>query len=620
VKVTIERDDFDRHSSPTAAARQMLDLMSRGERRRLLFLLPAVTANAIMQVIGIASVMPFLAIVASPEILQTNAYMRWTYETLGFQGTTAFMMFVGLMVLLTLILSNGFAAWTQFRLMRFSWDLNHSLSVRMLQTYLAKPYVFFLNQNTSGLAKNILNEVKHAISGFLVAWMNLISTGIASALILALLIVVNPMLALLTFVFLGGAYGVLFMAVRRGMEAAGRRRSQTDRARYKAASEALVGVKEIKLLGKERPFLKRFIRPSRDYARHMARQQVISSLPRFAFETIAFGGMLLIVLYLMWRNVGLEGVLPMLGVYAFASYRLLPKLQSIFSAMTDIRFNTSAVELLHHDLERGAPPLRVAREDVEPLPFRDRLELRGLSFAYPNARHEVLESFDLVIRARTSVALVGATGSGKTTTIDLLLGLLTPQTGRLVVDGVTVTDQNLAAWQKNLCYVPQEIYLADDTVAANIAFGVPEGKIDQEAVERAARAANIHDFIVTELDLGYDTEVGERGVRLSGGQRQRLGIARALYNDPDVLILDEATSALDSVTEQSIFHAVNEIGKSKTIVMIAHRLTTVRGCDVIYLLDRGRVLAAGPYEELLHTSPEFRALARVDEVMAEAAG
>jgi len=604
---------------PRSGLRKMLELMSPEQRRSLLFLLPFVAGNALVQVVGIASIMPFLALVSSPDSVTSNAVLRVAYERLGFTSTGPFLIFVGVAVLVVMVGSNAFAAFTHLKLMRFSWEMNHLLSVRMLREYLYKPYVFFLNQNTAGLAKNILGEVKQAVSGYLVSAMSLVAQAISAGFILVLLVLVNPALALVTFVFLGGSYWLVFGMMRRRLSEAGKRRSAADKARYKAANEALAGAKEIKLLGKEQPFLKRFVGPSRRYGRSMAQQQVYAMLPRYAFETLAFGGMLLIVLYLLVQEQSLAGVLPTLGVYAFATYRLLPALQSIFGSLSSMRFSATSVEILHGDLERAAAPVARDRDALAPLPFRSTLELRHVTFGYPGAPRPVFSDFALTIAARTSVALVGATGSGKTTAIDLLLGLLVPQAGQLTVDGVAVDDDNVAAWQKNLGYVPQHIFLADDTVEANIAFGVPHDKIDRAAVEAAARKANIHDFIVGEMPKGYATEIGERGIRLSGGQRQRLGIARALYADPDVLVLDEATSALDNVTEESVFQAVNEIGKSKTVVMIAHRISTVRGCDAIHLLQEGRIVASGTYDELLETSPEFRTLARVDGAEATAA-
>lgn len=607
-------------TSLATAARRMLALMAPAERRRLWWLTPIVTANAVVQVVGIASVMPFLSLIANPEAIDEQPLLARAYDLLGFGSATAFMVFVGLAVLAILVLSNAFAAGSQLLMLRFSWDMNHSLSARMLRTYLFKPYVFFLGQNTAGLSKNILGEVKQAVTGFLVAGMNLVARSVVALSVMVLLLAVDPLLAVIALGFLGVAYGGTFLVVQRGMAQAGRNRSRADRERFQAAAEALAGAKEIKLLGLEAPFLKRFERPSRRFSRAMARQQVISLIPRYAFETIAFGGMLVIVLYLLVRGQSVVALLPTLGVYAFASYRLLPALQGIFAALTALRFSVSSIEVLYEDLEKNAHAAPVDRRSVVALPARRMLSLRDVGFAYPGTRHRVVSDLNLDIVANTTVALVGSTGAGKTTVVDLLLGLLRPHAGALVVDGVTVTDERLAAWQKNLGYVPQVIYLSDDTVAGNIAFGVPEREIDMAAVERAARAANIHDFIIGELPNGYATEVGERGVRLSGGQRQRLGIARALFHDPDVLVLDEATSALDNVTEESIFRSVREIGCSKTVIMIAHRLTTVRGADVIFVLDHGRVVARGSYQELLASSPEFRALAHVGREALEAVG
>jgi ABC-type multidrug transport system fused ATPase/permease subunit len=589
------------------AVAKLYDLMDPSERKRFFLLLPAVTAMALMQVVGIASVLPFLALVTDPTVVETNALLARVYDALGFSSMNAFLVFAGVAALVLLVVSNGFTAFVEWLLLRYSWHLNHDLSVKLLREYLAKPYVFFLDRNTAGLATNILSEVKQAVRGFVLAALQLLSRGVVTLFVLGLLVALYPMLALMTFGFLGAAYGITFLLVRRGMAESGRLRSQADRARFQAASEALSGIKDIRILGREEPFLRRFERHSRVYEAQMARQQVIAAVPRYAFETIAFGGMLMIVLILLMRGQGVQEIVPTLGVFAFATMRLLPALQSLFAALSALRFSTPSIDVLHRDLEAlGRHP--APSKPVAPLPFRESIELRGVTFRYPGTPKPVIHGFDLSIAANTTVALVGATGSGKTTTVDILLGLLEPEEGELLVDGVPITDENRRAWQANLGYVPQQIYLADDTIAANIAFGVRREEIDMAAVERAARLANVHDFIVGELPDGYGTMVGERGVRLSGGQRQRLGIARALYHDPKVLVFDEATSALDNVTEESIFRAVSDLGKSKTIVMIAHRMTTVRGCDVIYVLDRGAVQAQGTYHDLLERSPLFRSM------------
>lgn len=621
---------------PPEESRSVLDglrklrlLVTPEDKRRFLWLLPIITFMAVLQVVGIASVMPFLALVADPEMVFTDARLKWVYDLLGFRTTRSFLAFVGGASLVLLVLSNVLAAVTEYLQLRFSWRLNHSLSVKMLSTYLAKPYVFFLGQNTAGLATNILAEVKQLVSGFVMSGANLVSRSVVTILILALLIVVNPVLALVTFGFLGSAYGLVFWIMKRAMADAGKSRSRADRARYRAASEALSGIKDIKLLGREAPFLERYTRWSREYENSMAKQQVFVTMPRYAFETIAFGGMLIIVLVSLLSGSGIQAILPTLGVYAFASYRLLPALQVLFQSISSMRFSVTAVDVLYRDLDisndgESAPVLRPGGESVEPMPFKDEIRLENVSFRYPESERDILADFDLKIRANTTVGIVGTTGAGKTTTVDILLGLLEPTTGHLSVDGVKVTDENMRSWQRNLGYVPQFIYLADDTVAGNIAFGVPAEEVDVERLERAAKLAHVHDFIVTELQNGYQTFIGERGIKLSGGQRQRIGIARALYHDPAMLVFDEATSALDGVTEEAIFQAVSMLGKSKTIVMIAHRISTVRACDVIYLLDRGRVIDFGTYDDLLVRNDDFRAMAlgghAVDTGLEPAAG
>lgn len=591
-------------------------MLSASERKHVYMLIPMITVMAVMQVVGVASVTPFLALVADPSAALEGGVLSRIYEFLGFQSYNAFLLFAGVGALTLLLLSNAISALTEWMLLRFSWRLNHALSKRILERYLHKPYVFFLNQNTSRLGKNLLSEVKQVVKGFVVSGMKLIANSIVVVSIMILLVAVNPLLALMAFGMLGGAYGLIFLAVRNRLANIGKKRSYNDRERFKAANEALSGAKEIKLLGKERSFLDLYTVPSKRYSRYMASHQVISTLPRYGLETIAFGGMILIVLYLLGTGQGLSNVLTLLGLYAFATYRLMPALQHIFSSSTDMRFSAPAVDLIYQDIEDRDFKLPPDRDTVAPLPFKRAVELRNVTYAYPNTE-PVLSGFNLHIEANTTVALVGATGSGKTTTVDLLLGLLEVQSGALLVDGVVVDKDKLPSWQANLGYVPQEIYLADDTVAHNIAFGVPPEQVDMAAVERAAKLANIHDFILSELPAGYETVTGERGARLSGGQRQRLGIARALYHDPSVLVLDEATSALDGATEESIFNAVSEIGKTKTVIMIAHRLATVRDCDVIHVLDKGRLLVSGSYDQLLASNAEFRRLAKLDEMVGE---
>jgi ABC-type multidrug transport system fused ATPase/permease subunit len=315
-------------------------------------------------------------------------------------------------------------------------------------------------------------------------------------------------------------------------------------------------------------------------------------------------------------------IMPMLAVYAFAIMRIVPGFQAAFQNVTVIRYHRHIVESVLNDMTTLALPPDISDKQVlgavlPPLPFTRDLELKKVQFSYQSSREPVLRGIDLRIAKNTTVGLVGATGCGKTTLVDVIMGLLPPSDGSILVDGTPVITSEthegpgLAAWQRNFGYVPQQIFLSDDTVAANIAFGIPEDMRDSAAVERAARIANLHDFIAGELPGGYNTLVGERGVRLSGGQRQRIGIARSLYHDPNILMLDEATSALDSITEDAVMDAIHNLLHSKTVIIIAHRLSTVQECDMVCLMEKGLVTARGTYDELIKSSPRFRAMAKV---------
>jgi ABC-type multidrug transport system fused ATPase/permease subunit len=378
--------------------------------------------------------------------------------------------------------------------------------------------------------------------------------------------------------------------------------------RFKEVVEAFGAVKDIKAGGLESVYVKRFSKPAKTYAAKMAAAQVATQIPRFALEATAFGGMLLVVLYQMTNSGGLATALPVISLYAFAGYRLMPALQQIYIGASQLRFGKTSLDALYEDL-KSLQPKPGSGTSGAVLGLEKEVRLQGVCFVYPNSARSALVDVNIVITARKVIGLVGATGSGKSTTVDVIMGLLEPTRGVLTVDGVQVGEDNWRHWQKLIGYVPQQVYLVDDTVASNIAFGVESKDIDRTTLEWAARVANLHTFVSNELPQGYETVIGERGVRLSGGQRQRIGIARALYRKPKLLIMDEATSALDNVTEQAVMDAVKNLGNSVTILMVAHRLTTVMGCDCIYLLQEGRVHGSGTYGELIASSDTFRNMA-----------
>ncbi|TVQ87359.1 MAG: ABC transporter ATP-binding protein [Deltaproteobacteria bacterium] len=593
--------------APQTALRKMMRLLTPRERRQLLVLAPAVALMGLVETLTIAAIVPFLALLSNPASITEDPYLAQMYVLAGSPSTEAFFFAVGIGVLVVLTLGNAFSALTTWGLLRFSWMRNHSLSSRLLEAYANKPYSFFLEHNTSGLTQRILSEVQEVVARIIVQSMLLVARTVVVAFILIALLIIDPALSLGVALALGLPYGLLFLAVRNRLHRLGEERVEANRMRFKLASELLTGIKEVKLAGLERAFLARYAEPSSHYAASFANAQVISQIPRYALETVAFGGLLLVVLYLLWQERELVDVLPFLGLYAFASVRMLPGLQIIFSGLSAVKNNLASLDVVLEDLpaedrlDAQAPP-------PAPLPFSQSVALRGVSYLYARQEIPVFKGLDLCVERGQWVAFVGPTGSGKSTLVSLLLGLLSPHEGALCVDGRPLAHAEITAWQRNCGYVPQQMFLADDTIEANIAFGVEPERIDRAWLRRAAQIAQIHTFIEEDLPKGYRTVVGERGLRLSGGQRQRLGIARALYRRPALLVLDEATSALDGATEEAFFVALRAELRDCTVLSIAHRLTTTRDFDRIFVIDRGRVADDGTFEELRARHPMFTSL------------
>jgi len=594
--------------------RKVLDLFGKKGQLELIRLILLTLFMALVQTVGVASILPFMSLVASPDMVEENRWMNWTFNTLGFSDTRSFLIFAGLVVLTITALSNAFTALNQWILVRFVWRKQYQISVRLLKQYLNEPYPFHLNRNSANLAKNVLAEVNEVVNGLVVPGMKMLANVVVVTFIFILLLLVDVVLAVVSVLMLGGIYGAIYTIVRRKQARLGRIRRDANGLRFKAAGEALGAIKETIVLGRSEEFLKRFSAPARRFADASASNTVISDIPRYAVETIAFGGIILVMLYILGTREDFGQAVAVMSLYAFAGYRLMPALQLIFHGVARARFFAPALDHLHEDLvvSRGmrGDLAELPAQTSEPVSFEREILIDSVSFQYPERDEWVTQDVTLRIARNTTVGFVGSTGSGKTTLVDVILGLLAPQKGCIRVDGVRISPKNVASWRKRVGYVPQRIFLGDDTIARNIAFGLSDADISVADVHRAARTAHIHDFVLS-LPEGYDTIVGERGVRLSGGQLQRIGIARALYADPDVLIMDEATSALDGITEDGVMEAIDQLSRQKTIILVAHRISTLRDCDRIYLFDRGQLSASGTYRDLIAESKEFRAMAKV---------
>ena len=585
------------------------------EKWQLLVLFASILLSAFFQTLGVVSILPFMSIVMQPEIIESNRWLNWLYNSLGFTSVNSFIIFMGILMLLIIVIGNLTSALATWLKVRFVWRKNHNISSALLKKYLSLPYVYFLTQNTADLSKNILSEVGVLTGGFLLPLINIIISSFVAIGILSMLLFTNIYITILSAIIFGGSYALIYFYFHDKLKINGAKRLKENKQRFKTAGEALGGIKDIKVMGREDFFYHRYLRHSREYSNLEAWSSLIGVMPRYFLEIIAFGGVVTLVLYFISTEGNANEAIPMISFFAFAAYRLMPALQVVFASSTQVRFSQMTVNRIIEDLsEKGGFSeqfLVYEKEPVKPMPFNTSLQLKEVSFNYPNTNEPVIHNISLPIMHNTSVGLVGPTGAGKTTLVDIILGLLTPQKGEFSVDGVKINENNILNWQKNLGYVPQHIYLSDDTIMNNIAFGIPGEKIDRKIVEHAARISNLHDFIISELPNGYQTIVGERGIRLSGGERQRVGIARALYHDPEVLVLDEATSSLDGITESAVLEAINNVAKLKTVIIIAHRLTTVKGCDIIYLIDKGKITAQGTYDELMSSSASFRAMAKV---------
>lgn len=567
---------------------------------------------AMMDTLGIISIMPFLAVLGNQNLIQTNPVLNRLYDLGGFSSDYDFLFALGLGSLCAVLLSAGLRAFSTYTIYRFANMLRDSMARRLLAGYLRQPYEYFLSRNTADLSKRILSDVDQIVQQCLIPAMQVVGYLMVLVLLIVVLFSVDFKMALAVSVGVGSAYFAVYRGSQRLIREISHDRLAANKERFTLASEVLGGVKEVKLLGSEDVYLKRFGGPSSRFARHQATNDALIHLPRFFIEAIGFGGVLSLALVMLRTSGTLGQLLPILGLYVFAGYRMLPAAQTVYFGLTSIRFNMPLVATLNHDFEMAAPDTTLATSKGaagEPLRLSRSLTFDRVTFCYATGVRPALTDVSFEIMANATVGLVGPTGAGKTTTVDLILGLLVPTGGSMSIDGCELSAENRRAWQRGLGYVPQQIFLADASVAENIAFGMRPEDVDRERVERAARSASIHDFIVDDLPQGYDTLVGERGVRLSGGQRQRVGIARALYNDPAVLVFDEATSALDNETEQNIIKAIARLQHDKTIIMIAHRLSTIRDCDKIIVLSGGRVDGVGTYDQLLESNAVFRQLA-----------
>jgi HlyD family secretion protein len=592
--------------------KELYSLLTNDQRKKLRRLQILVVLMAFAEIAGVVSIGPFMALVGDISQLQGEGILADLYRATGLEDPRDFLFWVGIGVLVMLTIAACISMFTIWRLSMYGAQVGAELGNRLFRHYMYQPWLFHASGSSSQLTNRIAQESTR-ITSLIINPLMQMNAKLVMALFLTLAIFLyNPVVALSGLVLFSGAYVLLYKSVRRRLVRNGRHISEAQQMRFKLMGEGFGGIKDALLLGRQKVFTDRFQAECEKFAAAQGTTQALGQVPRYAMELIAFGGIIFLVLYLLSSHEGnLGAILPVLSVYALAGFKLLPAFQQAYTGLSQIRGNLAAFDAVRDDLR--ASSLTVAKSSVptgQRLAPKSEIRFDNVVFSYPGKEDPALKNLNITIPANKVTGLVGASGSGKSTAIDLLLGLIEPQQGKVLVDGQPITKDNCRQWQNSLGFVPQSIFLSDSSITENIAFGLPPENVDEDKVKRAATMAHL-DELLEQLPDGLATRVGERGVQLSGGQKQRIGIARALYHDADVLVLDEATSALDGITEKLIMDAIHDFAGKKTIIMIAHRLATVRQCDSLYLLEQGRVTGHGTYDELASGNTTFQRMAKL---------
>jgi len=604
--------------------KEIFSLLEKKQQKKIIYLQILMIITAFMEVSSLFAIAPFMSILVDYDLVNTNGYLADIYSYFEFQNPKSFLLFFALLFLGILFISNIIHMVTIWIVCITSIKMGTTLGNRLFSFYLNKEWLFHTTNNSAQLINKIAQECDRITLGIVQPALLINAKLIVSFFLILAMIIFNPKAAFFVGFVLGVSYFLIFIFVKNSVMKKGKILTQKQETRYKLMSEGFGGIKEVLISGRQNFFSSFFEKSSNEWADAMGKNNAIAQIPRFIVELIAFSIIVGFVVYLTSQGSenDFKTIFPLLSIYAMCGVKLLPAFQSIFVYMTAIKANINAYENIKHNLMDAK--YLVSKDQIDnftndnqiKMDLKSELTFKNVSFKYFNDNQKTnfnLINLNFSIKHKETIGIVGRSGSGKSTIIDLIAGLILPDSGEILIDEKKLTNKNKLVWQKNLSLVSQSIFLADSTIKENIAFGVPLENIDETKVYLALEKAQLKDFI-SKLPNGIHTVIGERGVQLSGGQRQRVGIARSLYADSNLIIFDEATSSLDGLTEDAVIDSINNIQNIKTIVIVAHRLTSVKNCNKIYLIDDGKILDAGTFDELLGRNEIFQKMAKLSGV------
>ena len=596
--------------------RQVAGLLTRAQRRRYLVLLGILLLSGFVQVVGVVSIAPFVALLSRPELIHSNAITQWMYATSGAENDVRFLMLFAAMLMVMIVVTNVISALSTWRISAVSIRVGSEFQQDIFHGFMKKPFEMVARTNSSDLVSIITNETNRFVYMVMLQLLTLVSQAIVVTFVALGLLLYDAAVAVGATLIIGGGYFAIFGYLKGRFKRNGDVAWQANSRKVRLLKDSLGGLKEIKLAGLEAQYEEDLDRTSSGGLRANVMVGLLSELPRFALESLAFCSLLALGIFLLQSARDPQQIVGLLSLYGMAGYKLMPAAQIIFKSAAQIRANASVMDSIAGAIAEGRAVVAPTDADGEmPSPADHPITFNEVTYRYPGGTTDVVRDLSFVIPPRMLTVIVGASGAGKSTVADLLLGLLTPRLGRITVGDVPV-DSMPERWRKGLGYVAQNIFLLDSSIAANITFGSPPPVDDAKLLE-VAEKASVREFAESKPD-GMASRVGELGGLLSGGQRQRIGIARALYKNADLLIMDEATSALDAITEREIIETLLRLRREKTVVMIAHRASTIQAADHVIVLERGRLVGAGPYDEMLRECPEFQRLLVSSDQDAEA--